>query len=172
MVKGKMKLIFVEILKELKASGYKVSVRLMNAMYFNVPQSRQRLIFIGVREDVDGTPEHPKAGTGGGMDGSKVVPQLGGKRFLSWRNAGGHDTVRPLGAVPCGITKQGITLEGREVYRDPDGVKLFFSFPPPFQFCGKVQDQLDRIGNSVPPLLVRAIGRRVRETALQSGARS
>jgi DNA (cytosine-5)-methyltransferase 1 len=54
MVKGKMKLIFVEILKELKASGY-----------IHVPQSRQRLIFIGVREDVVGEPEHPKAEGGG-----------------------------------------------------------------------------------------------------------
>ena len=52
MVKGKMKLIFVEILRELKASGYKVSARLMNAMYFGVPQSRERMIFIGVREDL------------------------------------------------------------------------------------------------------------------------
>ena len=52
MVKGKMKLIFVEILRELKASGYKVSARLMNAMYFGVPQSRERLIFIGIREDL------------------------------------------------------------------------------------------------------------------------
>ena len=52
LVKGKMKLIFVEILRELKASGYKVSARLMNAMYFGVPQSRERMIFIGVREDL------------------------------------------------------------------------------------------------------------------------
>ena len=51
MVKGKMRLIFVEILRELKESGYHVSVRLMNAMYFGVPQSRQRMIFVGVRED-------------------------------------------------------------------------------------------------------------------------
>ncbi len=50
--KGKMKLIFVEILRELKASGYQVSARLMNAMYFGVPQSRERMIFIGVREDL------------------------------------------------------------------------------------------------------------------------
>jgi DNA (cytosine-5)-methyltransferase 1 len=51
MIKGKMKLIFVEILKELKFSGYHVSARLMNAMYYGVPQSRQRMIFVGVRED-------------------------------------------------------------------------------------------------------------------------
>jgi DNA (cytosine-5)-methyltransferase 1 len=52
MVKGKMKLIFAEILRELKESGYHVSARLMNAMYYGVPQSRQRMIFVGVREDL------------------------------------------------------------------------------------------------------------------------
>jgi len=52
MVKGKMKLIFAEILRELKESGYHVSGRLMNAMYYGVPQSRQRMIFIGVRSDL------------------------------------------------------------------------------------------------------------------------
>ena len=52
MVKGKMKLIFVEILRELKDSGYHVSARLMNAMYYGVPQSRQRMIFVGVRQDL------------------------------------------------------------------------------------------------------------------------
>lgn len=61
MVKGKMKLIFAEIMRDLKASGYKVSAKLLNAMYFGVPQSRQRLIFIGVREDLGIEPSHPKA---------------------------------------------------------------------------------------------------------------
>ncbi len=59
MVKGKMKLVFAECLRELKASGYRVSARLMNAMYFHVPQSRQRMIFIGVREDLGIDPSHP-----------------------------------------------------------------------------------------------------------------
>jgi len=61
MVKGKMKLVFVEILKELKASGYRVSAKLLNAMYFHVPQSRERMIFIGVRDDLGIEPSHPKA---------------------------------------------------------------------------------------------------------------
>lgn len=60
MVKGKMRLVFVEILKDLKASGYKVSARLLNAMYFHVPQSRQRMIFVGVRDDLGIEPSHPK----------------------------------------------------------------------------------------------------------------
>lgn len=61
MVKGKMKLIFADIMRELKSSGYKVSARLFNAMYFGVPQSRERMIFIGVREDLGIEPSHPRA---------------------------------------------------------------------------------------------------------------
>lgn len=60
MVKGKMKLVFVEILKELKASGYRVKACLLNAKYFHVPQSRERMIFIGVRDDLGVEPSHPK----------------------------------------------------------------------------------------------------------------
>ncbi len=52
LVKGKMKLVFAEIMRELKASGYQVKCQLMNAKYFYVPQSRERLIFIGVRNDL------------------------------------------------------------------------------------------------------------------------
>jgi site-specific DNA-cytosine methylase len=51
LVKGKMKLLFAEIMRELKASGYQVRCKLMNTMYFYVPQSRERLIWIGIRDD-------------------------------------------------------------------------------------------------------------------------
>lgn len=63
MVKGKMKLTFAEIMRELKTSGYRVKARLLNAMYYNVPQSRERIIFIGVREDLGIEPSYPKAQT-------------------------------------------------------------------------------------------------------------
>jgi DNA (cytosine-5)-methyltransferase 1 len=59
MVKGKMKIIFAEILRELKGSGYRVSAKLLNSQYFNVPQSRERMIFIGVRNDLPCVPSHP-----------------------------------------------------------------------------------------------------------------
>lgn len=63
LIKGKMKLIFADIMRELKASGYRVSARVLNAMYFGVPQARERLIFIGVREDLNVLPSHPRAQT-------------------------------------------------------------------------------------------------------------
>ena len=52
MIKGKMRLIFAEIIRELKASGYTVRAWLLNAIYFGVPQRRERIIFIGAREDI------------------------------------------------------------------------------------------------------------------------
>lgn len=63
MVKGKMRVLFVEILKELKAQGYRVSARLLNAAYFGVPQTRERMIFIGVHNDLNIEPSHPSAKT-------------------------------------------------------------------------------------------------------------
>jgi DNA (cytosine-5)-methyltransferase 1 len=61
LVKGKMRLVFADIMRALKASGYIVATRLMNTCYFGVPQSRARLIFLGVRADLGILPSHPKA---------------------------------------------------------------------------------------------------------------
>ncbi len=61
MVKGKMLWVFKQVMQELKASGYRVSCRVMNAKWFGVPQSRQRTIFVGVRDDLGTDPSHPQA---------------------------------------------------------------------------------------------------------------
>ena len=60
MVKGKMKILFAEILTTLRSLGYRVKARVLNAKYFGVPQSRSRIIFIGVREDLGIEPTHPR----------------------------------------------------------------------------------------------------------------
>jgi len=61
MAKGKMKGKFIEILKELKSAGYNVKCKQMNAKYYNVAQSRERLIFIGTRKDLRIEPSFPIA---------------------------------------------------------------------------------------------------------------
>lgn len=96
MVKGKMKLVFVDILRELKASGYVVSARLLNAMYFNVPQSRERMIFIGVRDDVGRTPSHPKAESRPIPSGEVIAGCLGtrSQRINPW-----IDALRPAATI-------------------------------------------------------------------------
>lgn len=60
LVKGTAKGYFLEILKELKASGYKVSCKVLDAQWLGVPQARQRTIFVGVRDDLAAIPQHPK----------------------------------------------------------------------------------------------------------------
>jgi DNA (cytosine-5)-methyltransferase 1 len=60
LVKGTAKGYFLEILKELKASGYRVSCRVLDAQWLGVPQARQRTIFVGVRNDLGIEPAHPK----------------------------------------------------------------------------------------------------------------
>lgn len=60
MIKGKMKGKFNEILQTLKSTGYNVKVKLMNAMWYEVPQSRERVFFIGVRNDLNTEPNFPK----------------------------------------------------------------------------------------------------------------
>jgi len=61
MVRGTMRLVFAECLVALKDAGYRVSARVLNAMYFGVPQHRARLIVIGVRADLGMAPSHPAA---------------------------------------------------------------------------------------------------------------
>jgi DNA (cytosine-5)-methyltransferase 1 len=60
LVKGTAKGYFLEILKALKESGYKVTCKVLDAKWLGVPQSRQRTIFVGVREDLQVEPSHPK----------------------------------------------------------------------------------------------------------------
>lgn len=52
LVKGVAKGYFLDILTELRACGYVVTARLLDAKWLGVPQTRQRIIFIGVRGDL------------------------------------------------------------------------------------------------------------------------
>lgn len=164
MVKGKMKLVFAEILRELKASGYRVSARLMNAMYFSVPQSRQRMIFIGVREDLGIEPSHPK-GESRPIPLREICPDA-----LSSKS----QQINP--EVPASrphVTLQKLaflrqTLLTRRGRREPTKSELMMigSFPLSYRFSGESREYWDRIGNSVPPLLARSIARHIRQEIL------
>lgn len=62
LVIGAARGMFLEFLHALKACGYRVEARLLDAQWLGVPQVRRRLIFVGVREDLrlpDGSPALP-----------------------------------------------------------------------------------------------------------------
>lgn len=194
MVKGKMKLVFVEILKELKASGYKVSAKLLNAMWFGVPQSRQRMIFIGVRNDLKAEPSHPKATSAvvtvkdafvdikqyGFCE--KVSPSLAKIIPHIPENGGGDDVVKnkwfstrrlsqnkPFPTITKSMTGGGSAMVHPNEHR-PISIaeaKRGGSFPDEYKFIGGYKNALPRIGNSVPPLFMRAIAMHIRKEILE-----
>jgi DNA (cytosine-5)-methyltransferase 1 len=47
-------------------------------------------------------------------------------------------------------------------------LKRISSFPDDFEFVGSFKDQWARMGNCVPPLLVKAIAEHIKKTVLQA----
>lgn len=56
---GKMKLVFLDVMRALEDAGYHVKCAVLNAADYGVPQLRRRAIFIGVRNDNSRTPTFP-----------------------------------------------------------------------------------------------------------------
>lgn len=197
MVKGVMKLVFAEILRELKASGYKVKARLLNAMYFNVPQSRERMIFIGVREDLGIEPSHP--------DGESVPVTVGeaiGDLTNEQNEKIQHYWIEEKGRTEnyekALLVKQGekyrLTYR-RENWNTPAATLTKNGIGKPYlanSNCHPIYTRTyslresarlasfadgftfygkwegwDRIGNSVPPLFMRSIARHIRTNILE-----
>lgn len=159
MVKGKMKLVFVEILQALKACGYQVSARLMNAMYFGVPQSRARMIFIGVREGC-GIASHPGAQSRP-IGIRNVVFGVDATRSMKINPWIKHP--RPAATVTKTDSDYQFLCDGG--IRKPTVLEIakLGSFPPDYMW-GK--HAWARIGNSVPPLFMRAIAAHIRTAIL------
>lgn len=194
MVKGKMKLIFAEIMRELKTCGYSVKAVLMNAKYFGVPQSRERLIFIGTRFDLEKMPTFPKAkylpisfreATAGvetvgeplrgklgeigrfarrGETFDKAVKRSGERKHkhfstlkMTW------DRVCPTVCKTMKPHMAGIVHPDANNMISLDALKRCGSFPDEFKFFGTTEDVWARIGNSVPPLLMKAIAENIRK---------
>lgn len=115
-IKGKNRLIFREIMRSLRRCGYRVSCRLIETQWFQVPQIRKRLIWIGVRENLkisidaeflisnpitvrqalegvpDGLHYHPISGESGEivkkMRAGKSGSEVAGKnRYFNWLRA-------------------------------------------------------------------------------------
>ena len=206
MVKGGMKLTFAECLRELKSSGYRVAARLLNAKYYGVPQGRERLIFIGVRDDLGIEPTHP-APFSRPITAREAIADVvndpaehamliaGGKKYASYadwhRIPYGHSRQSALGLSGFNCIKVHPDKPSNTV-RKSDGeigmhglmhwaerrrftiaeFKRLCSFPDAFQFTGTYSDAVNRMGNSVPPLFMRAVAQHIRDTILIQQKRS
>ena len=157
----------------------------MNAMYFNVPQSRQRVIIIGFRNDLDIEPSHPKPQTKPvtvyGAIGHLPAGQPGKHQdqvIEAWRasmpgqslrkaraDVGSFHSVRldPRAPSPTQISSQvhwRWDVPRQLTIRE---AAILQGFPEDYRWAGTKSEAQKRIGNSVPPNLMRAIAEHIKE---------
>lgn len=197
MVKGKMKYVFAEIMRCLKATGYTVRCQLLNAMYFNVPQSRERLIWIGVRPDIERAPQFPNAQGRPktfreAVEGlvvpkdepPQVVTALMRQRWAILEQGERHADSKfgwyrksneklawddVVGTIVK--TEAGLPFHPTEPRKlHICELKRIASFGDGHKFQGSRDEQVARIGNCVPPRFMQAIAECIRDNILEPAA--
>lgn len=201
MVKGHMKQEYLKVIKRLRECGYKATGQVMNAKFYNVPQSRERVIIIGVRDDLGIEPSHPKPQSVPitPREAFKGLTDNSGKEFPDWLKkaaleipAGNYsskyvreaflkhkgssssaisfsllswDRTAPA-IIKSWIAAGGIGHPNKQRYLNLSELKRLASFPDDFQFPGDFKQGLARIGNCVPPNMMRAIAQHIRDEIL------
>ena len=198
MVSGDMRLLFARILTGLKGCGYRVVVRLVDAAQLSVPQSRKRLIFTGIREDLPGQPAHPapsgrpvsvRAAWAAGLDDpgeawpicasrAGIAPLMtpGESAAVALRRLGGRGSFQfTFARLRWDAPARTIVGNSGSAWLHPDDNRMITtreltrlqSFPDEFTWPGCSPLQIQRLaGNTVPPLMMRAVAQTVRERML------
>lgn len=195
MITGRMKGRFIEIMKTLKSLPYQVKCKLMNSAYYSVPQSRQRLIWIGVRNDLNKEPSFPnpnktripviEAFKGLPEDNSRTLKELGFKVWQKCKPGENFSKYHPKGhwfnGKKINPYKPAFTIEKVIIPTGGGGLfhwqyprclniaelKRISTFPDDFKFIGKFREQWARIGNAVMPKFMEAIAKHIKEKILE-----
>lgn len=181
-----------QIIKEFEDVGYRVDCKLLNAADFGVPQTRQRVIIVGVRDDLDicftfPDSTHSQFGEDGkerwvsvsesfdgipDPDGSNAhdVPNNEYSQYKLIMNGYlGKRPVDPDKPAPT-VTARGDRKGGVVVLPHPSGKRRMTvrelariqDFPLDFEFIGSRTDCYRQIGNAVPVGLAKSIANEVK----------
>ena len=192
LVKGKSKGYFFEILQSLKDCGYNVQAKVLDASWLGVPQMRKRVIFIGVRNDLGLTPVFPKpmAYQYTLRDALRDLPEQKdvdadiSKYAIAkqWKECKQNGWVThpkrfslslPKWDGACNTITAHASISLASVCH-PDECRRFYvselkriqSFPDDFVLHGKYPQKVERIGNSVPPVMMMHIASAIRDNIL------
>jgi DNA (cytosine-5)-methyltransferase 1 len=152
LVRGTAKGYFLRILARLKACGYRVDAQLLDASWLGVPQARQRIIIVGVRQDQDRAPVFPKP-LRYRYQARDALGELGQPADLE-PETGETLAVERLG--PSTFIRR-VTLAE---------LRALSGFPADFALTGSYAQRWERIGRAVPPLMMRAVAETLRDRVL------
>lgn len=191
LVKGSAKGYFKEIYRSLAGAGYRVEARMVDASRLGVPQRRRRMIFLGVREDLGVAPAFPSPSREiySIEDALRTVtpnesiedPQERGPSLEKYAIGKEWDRLRPgekgvylnfikpIRWEPAPTITQTAGNPGAASIVHPISKRKFSvpelrrlcSFPDDFVLTGTYQQRVERLGRSVPPLMMRAIARTI-----------
>lgn len=176
-----------EIISDFQSIGYKVKYKLLNAADYGVPQTRMRVIIVGVREDIDFDYQYPEPTNSqyGSLTTAQWVsvgeimdeipdPDLPNnlpnhqysKYKLGFNGYIGHRPLDPSKPAPT-VTGRGDDKGGVVILPHPNGLRRMSgrelaavqSFPLNYEFCGSLSSVYRQIGNAVPPLLSYAVAK-------------
>jgi DNA (cytosine-5)-methyltransferase 1 len=165
------------VIDELHACGYAVSAAILNAATLDVPQTRRRLIFIGVRNDLvklGFKPVFPKENDYM-IKISEIMPHIIGIRNSKKFSYGSSQTPFPTIVAGDGSNSETakfssggfVQLKSGETRKlTIDELKKCCSFPQDFIITGTLHQQWERMGNAVPPLMTYHIAKTLRDKIL------
>lgn len=183
LVKGPSKGVFLEVLAALKAAGYRVACRLLDAQFLGVPQRRVRTIFVGIRSDLQRDPVFPKplpyvyslreaiplpptpslpvepqAWMRGSLSEQEYHRLKQGEKSKKYR-----DLIRTSPELPCPTLLSATPHNPLHPFSPRcfsiAEMKRISSFPDDFEFRGAYSQQWTRMGQCVAPLMMQAIAR-------------
>jgi DNA (cytosine-5)-methyltransferase 1 len=193
LVKGPGKGYFLDILAALKATGYRVEAKLLDAQWLGVPQRRQRIIFVGVRNDLGRAPAFPKPlpyryairDALPWLDGSGPAPEPEAdiSRFAvgrEWENLGPGEwtryfqLVRPAAFEPSptitadggSASLAGVTHPNEKRKFSIAELRRLCGFPDDFALSGTYAQRWERLGRAVPPPMMARIAATLRDEVL------
>lgn len=164
-----------EVLERLRALGYEVDMRLVNAKHFGVPQNRERIIAVGHKGGFSFPPPSSRLITAGEALGDLATSTPPDSKFLTpsmdayvakyeraSRCANPRDLHldRPARTLTC-RNLAGATGDMQRVRLDDGRRRRLLvreaarlqSFPDWFEFMGREERCYYQIGNAVPPML-------------------
>lgn len=167
---------FPLIISEFEKSGYQVTHKLINAAAFGVPQKRERVIIVGIRNDLGFKYEFPEDALTEddyAVLGDVIENQVDEKYFFSERAVQGmraakrdmnkgraQDLNKPCNTVGSHLAKVSLNstdpvlLDGGRYRRfTPREVARIQSFPESFKLIGVEGAQYRALGNAIPPVM-------------------